>query len=97
MSAFIEPGNLGERLQSFNRNSRGAMPTLPKAMTKSITVKVEHLGYKRKLRAIGTTSARSTYFDCKEFGGKISVEQYFMMSKSYCTKKKKNRSHVYRI
>jgi eukaryotic translation initiation factor 2C len=87
MSAFIEPGNLGERLKSFNRNSRGAMPTLPKAMTKSITVKVEHLGYKRKLQAIGTTSARSTFFDCEEFGGRISVEQYFLRSKSYCTKK----------
>ena len=87
MSAFIEPGNLAERLKSFNQNSRGAMPTLPKAMTKSITVKVEHLGYKKKLRAIGTTSARDTYFDCEEFGGKISVEQYFLKSKSHYTKK----------
>lgn len=84
MSTFIEPGNLAERLKSFSQNSSGAMPTLPKAMTKCITVKVEHLGYKRKLRAIGSTSARSTYFDCEEFGGKISVEKYFLKSKSHC-------------
>ena len=80
MTAFIEPGNLAERLMSFGRNSRGAMPTLPKAMMKSISVRVQHLGYKRKLHAIGTTSARNTYFDCEEFGGRISVEQYFLKS-----------------
>ena len=80
MTAFIEPGNLAERLMSFGRSSRGAMPTLPKAMMKSISVRVQHLGYKRKLQAIGTTSARNTYFDCEEFGGKVSVEQYFLRS-----------------
>jgi eukaryotic translation initiation factor 2C len=83
MSAFIEPGNLAERLKSFSQNSRGAMLTLPKDMTKSITVKVEHLGYKKKPRAIGSMSAQDTYFDCEEFGGKISVEQYFLKSKSH--------------
>ena len=81
MSAFIEPGNLAERLKSFDQNSWGAIPTFSKAMIKSITVKVEHLGYKRKLRAIGTRSARDTRFNCEEFGGDISVEQYFLKSK----------------
>lgn len=82
MTAFIEPGNLADRIMSFSQASRGAMPTLPKAMIKSINIRVQHLGYKRKLQAIGTTSARNTYFDCEEFGGKISVEQYFLKSKS---------------
>jgi len=82
MTAFIEPGNLADRLKSFNQSSRGAMPTLPKAMIKSISVRAKHLGYKKKLFAIGTTSARNTYFDCEEFNGKISVEQYFLKSKS---------------
>ena len=62
------------------------MPTLPKAMMKGITVKVEHLGYKRKLRAIESMSARGTYFDCEEFGGNISVEQNFLKSKLHCKK-----------
>ena len=80
MTAFIEPGNLADRLRMFAQSSRGAMPTIPKAMMKSITVRVKHLGYKKKLHAVGTTSARNTYFDCEEFGGKISVEQYFLKS-----------------
>ena len=63
-------------------------------MTKSITVKVRHLGYKRKLRAIGSMSARDTYFNCEElkFGGRISVEKHFLKSKSHCIKKLLNRS-----
>ena len=85
MTAFIEPGNLADRLMAFNQNTRGAMPTLPKAMAKSITVKARHLGYKKKLHAIGTTSARNTYFDCEEFGGKISVEHYFLKSQTFHT------------
>ena len=80
MTAFIEPGNLADRLRSFNQSARGAMPTLPEAMIKGITVKTKHLGHKRKLHAIGTTPARTTYFDCEEFGGKISVDQYFVKS-----------------
>lgn len=84
MTAFIEPGNLADRLMSFNQKAHGAMPTIPKAMMKSINVRANHLGYKRKLHAIGSTSARNTYFECEEFGGKkISVEQYFLKSWSH--------------
>ncbi|KAF9530114.1 argonaute-like protein [Crepidotus variabilis] len=86
MTAFVNPGNLADRLNEFNQNSRGAMPTLPKAMVKSIRVKTLHLGYKKKLFAIGTTSARNTFFDCEELGGKTSVEQYFV--KKYKTQLK---------
>ncbi len=56
------------------------MPTLPKSMVKSIRVKTLHLGHKKKLNAIGNTPARNTFFDCEEFGGKISVEKYFQRS-----------------
>jgi eukaryotic translation initiation factor 2C len=82
MTAFIVPGNLADRLMEFSRNSRGAMPTLPKSMVKSIRVKTLHLGYKKKLNAIGNNSARNTYFDCEEFGGRVSVETYFQRSES---------------
>ncbi|KAJ7074810.1 argonaute-like protein [Mycena amicta] len=89
MTAFIEPGNLADRLLEFNRNSRGAMPSLPKAYAKSIKVKTKHLGHRKPIKAIGTTSARNTFFDCEEFGGRISVEQYFL--KKY--KMKLNHAH----
>ncbi len=56
------------------------MPTLPKGIVKSIRVRTLHLGYRKKLLAIGSTSARNTYFDCAEMGGKVSVEQYFAKS-----------------
>ncbi|KAF9476154.1 QDE2 protein [Pholiota conissans] len=78
MTAFIVPGNLAERLLEFSRNSRGSMPTLPKNMVKSIRVKTLHLGYNKKLNAIGNKNARNTVFECEEFGGKISVESYFL-------------------
>ncbi|KAJ7747645.1 argonaute-like protein [Mycena maculata] len=79
MTAFIEPGNLAEALQAFGRNSYAAMPTLPKAFAKSIKVTTQHLGFKMRkpIKNIASTSARNTFFDCEEFGGKISVENYF--------------------
>ncbi|KAJ7117885.1 argonaute-like protein [Mycena crocata] len=79
MTAFIHPGNLAEALDAFSRNSKGAMPTLPKAFAKSTKVTTQHLGYKMRkpIKAIASTSARNTYFNCEEFGGRISVEKYF--------------------
>ncbi|KAJ7577907.1 argonaute-like protein [Mycena floridula] len=77
MTAFVQPGNLAEALGAFNRNSRGAMPTLPKDMVKNIKVTTKHLGYKRRypLKAVLGTSARNTFFQGPE--GRITVEQYF--------------------
>ncbi|KAF7290752.1 Argonaute-like protein [Mycena indigotica] len=79
MTAFIEPGNLADRLFQFNTMSQGAMPNLPKAYAKSIKVTTRHLGYKMRkpLKTICGTSARNTFFNCEELGGRISVEQYF--------------------
>jgi hypothetical protein len=82
MTAFIIPGNLAQRLVEFANNSRGSMPTLPKVMVKSINVKVLHLGYRKKLNAIGATTARKTFFDSEELGGRVTVEVYFQKSES---------------
>ncbi|KXN85174.1 Protein argonaute 5 [Leucoagaricus sp. SymC.cos] len=75
MSAFLTPGNLADILFSFNRNSQGAMPTLPEKMIKSIKVRTSHLGHKKKLSQIMTTSARNTYFEKDK--KRINVENYF--------------------
>ncbi len=80
MSAFVRPGLLSEALQEFNRNSKGAMPTLPKDLIRSIKIKLTHLGYNKKLDSIGTKTPRSLTFQCEEFGGEISVESYFRKS-----------------
>ncbi|CAK5263252.1 unnamed protein product [Mycena citricolor] len=80
MTAFIQPGNLGQALQAFNRNSHGTMPTLPQAMVKSIKVTTSYLGYNKrsKIWSIGSTSARNTKFNCQQLGGMVSVETYFL-------------------
>lgn len=80
MTAFVKTGNLAERLFQ-SQDSTGALPTLSEEMKNSIKVRTRHLGHKKRIKAIGTTSARRTRFDCKEFGGKISVEDYFARSK----------------
>ncbi|KAF8063268.1 argonaute-like protein [Lyophyllum atratum] len=77
MTAFVEPGNLADALSSFGRNSKGAMPTLPKGMAR-VKVKMQHLGYTKPIKRVGTTSARNTKFDCAELGGTVTVEQYFL-------------------
>ncbi|KAK0452966.1 argonaute-like protein [Desarmillaria tabescens] len=80
MAPFVEPGNLADVLVSFNRNSSGGMPTLPKELARSIKVVTNHLGHKRryKLWEIGRKSARNTTFPCEEFGKKnMSVEEFF--------------------
>ncbi|KAJ7119645.1 Piwi-domain-containing protein [Mycena epipterygia] len=80
MTAFIEPGNLAAALLAFNQNSRGAMPTLPKAFAKSMKVTTRYLGFnmRKPIKNIASTSARNTRFKCEEFGGGIiSVESYF--------------------
>lgn len=81
MTAFVKPGNLADKLMEFRQSSSGGMPTLPKSLVKSIHIRTLHLGYKKKLFAIGSSHARGQKFDCTEFGGMISVEDYFLKSK----------------
>jgi hypothetical protein len=81
MTAFVEPGNLADALLEFAGNSRGAMPSLPSSM-KKIKIRTLHLGHKKAIFKVGTTSARITKFSCEELGGMVSVEQYFLKSAS---------------
>jgi len=81
MTAFVRPGNLADRLIE-SQDSTGGLPTLPEQMKNSIKVRTQHLGHKKSIKAIATTSARRTFFGCEEFGGKISVEDYFKRSKT---------------
>ncbi|KAJ7152964.1 argonaute-like protein [Mycena filopes] len=78
MTAFVQPGNLADALRAFSQNSRGAMPTLPKALAKSIKLTTHYLGYKKRkaIKAIAPTSARNTFFE--QDGKKVSVENYFL-------------------
>ncbi|KAH8832943.1 Piwi-domain-containing protein [Flagelloscypha sp. PMI_526] len=76
MTAFIMPGGLDKALDQF-QSRQGGLPTLPPRFAKSIKPFIRHLKGKRALKAIGIQSARETKFDCQEFGGRISVEQYF--------------------
>jgi eukaryotic translation initiation factor 2C len=81
MTAFVEACNLADALRDFQRQSRGAMPTLPNSM-KKIKVKTQHLGHKKAIFKVGTLSARDMKFPCEELGGTVSVEQYFLKSAS---------------
>ncbi|KAG7085595.1 hypothetical protein E1B28_003146 [Marasmius oreades] len=79
MAAFIDlPDNMADALLAFDQRAHGAMPTLPPALARSIRVTTSYLGYKKrsKVYAIGTTSARNTFFNHERYG-KTSVENYF--------------------
>ncbi|KAF8881571.1 argonaute-like protein [Infundibulicybe gibba] len=73
MSAFVTPGNLADALFAFNQNSKGAMPTLPKSLAKSMKIKTQHLGHTKRVFAIGSTSARNTVFECEEFRNPYNI------------------------
>ncbi|XP_006457125.1 argonaute-like protein [Agaricus bisporus var. bisporus H97] len=76
MAAFVTPGNLADKLNKFQDRSHGAMLTLPRGLVKSIKIKTTHLGYKKSVFQIMTTSARQTTFTLDN-GKKITVEKYF--------------------
>ena len=78
MSAFVSPGLLSDILFEFNRRSKGAMPTLPDKMVKSIKVRTQHLNHKKKLFQIMPTSARDTFFEKDK--KMVSVEDHFKSS-----------------
>ena len=48
---------------------------------KAIHVRTLHVGYKKKGFVIGSSRGRGQKFECAEFGGMISVEDYFLKSK----------------
>ena len=79
MTAFVDPGNLADALFAFNRNSRGAMPTLPRELMGKVKVATTHLGYKRRftIQRVGSNTARNEFFNSDQYG-RISIEQYFL-------------------
>jgi eukaryotic translation initiation factor 2C len=79
MTAFYEPGNLADAIMAFQRQSRGGVP---KSFKDKLKVRTKHLGHKKAVKAIGTTSASQTFFNCEEFGGRTSVAEYFRRSMS---------------
>ena len=60
MTAFFEPCNLADALFALGACSSGGMPTLPPGMFGKVKVKARHLGYKKQIKRVGTTSARNT-------------------------------------
>ena len=79
MTAFCAPGNLADAIMAFQRSSHGGMP---KSFREGIKVTTKHLGYnmRKALRSVTNKTAKNTFFDCAELGGKVSVEQYFKRS-----------------
>ncbi|KAF5364732.1 hypothetical protein D9757_012485 [Collybiopsis confluens] len=79
MTAFIDPGNLADALLSFNRNSRGAMPNLPRELMGKVKLTTRYMGYKKRhtIERVGPNTARKQTFILDQ-QGEISVEQYFL-------------------
>jgi eukaryotic translation initiation factor 2C len=78
MAPFHEAGKLSDALHAFDLRSRGASSTL---MEKA-KVSTRYRGYKCVkpiVRVLGT-SARMTSFHCEEYGGTITVEEFFQRS-----------------
>ncbi|TFY68777.1 hypothetical protein EVG20_g3426 [Dentipellis fragilis] len=77
MAAFHQPGNLADALRNFNMASLGADP---RSLMAKVKVSTSHLGYKRVRtikRVVPNKTARTQMFNCEEFGGMISVEDFF--------------------
>jgi eukaryotic translation initiation factor 2C len=79
MAAFYVPGNLAVAMQAFQRNT-GSMP---KEFFDRLRVVTMHRGYpvKRAIFQIMSNTPRKMRFQCEEFGGQITVEDYFRRSK----------------
>ncbi|KAI0248543.1 Piwi-domain-containing protein [Lactifluus subvellereus] len=76
MSAFHQPGNLSDALRAFSAASYDA---IPREFMRRVKVSTRYLGYKRVMtiqRVVGVSASRQT-FSCQEFGGTISVAEYY--------------------
>ncbi|PIL23408.1 Argonaute [Ganoderma sinense ZZ0214-1] len=77
MTAFYVPGNLAQRMDEFHQRTGGAMPDW---FADKLKVSTRHLGFTRTyvIHTIMTgKTARQERFNCPEFGGMVSVEQFF--------------------
>jgi hypothetical protein len=81
MSAFYEPGKLSDALRSFLGSSFDAVP---REFMRKVKVSTRYLGYKRVMtiqRVVSSSAVRQT-FNCQEYGGVISIRDYFHRSAS---------------
>ena len=81
MSAFHQPGRLSDALRAFSVTSYDA---IPREFMRKVKVSTTYLGYKRVMtiqRVVGVSANRQTFL-CQEFGGTISVAEYFFKSAS---------------
>ncbi|KAI0821782.1 Piwi-domain-containing protein [Trametes gibbosa] len=79
MTAFYTPGNLAQAMLAFSRDSSGGMP---RGFVDKLKVTTRHLGYTKKhtiFKVMTGHTARSTRFDCAEFGRQVSVEEFFKL------------------
>ncbi|KAH9017046.1 Piwi-domain-containing protein [Lactarius hengduanensis] len=85
MAAFYEPGKLSDALHAFRSRSRGA---IPQDFLAKVKVSTNYRGYKcvRAIFRISDVSAKKHKFSSKEYGRKVTVEEYF--SKTYGIKLK---------
>ncbi|KAI9453205.1 Piwi-domain-containing protein [Lactarius psammicola] len=76
MAAFYEPGKLSDALRAFHSHSRGA---IPQDLLAKVKISTSYRGYKcvRAIFRILDVSAKKQKFFCKEYGRKVSVEEYF--------------------
>jgi eukaryotic translation initiation factor 2C len=64
-------------MEDFRASSFGARVNV---FVKGVRVKTTHLGYKKTVKNLHSKNARQEKFNCAEFGGLISVEDYFTRS-----------------
>ncbi|KAI0273257.1 ribonuclease H-like domain-containing protein [Russula aff. rugulosa BPL654] len=77
MSAFYEPGKLADALRAF---LMGSFDAIPREFMRKVKVSTRYLGYKRVMtinRVVSSSASRQT-FNCEEFGGRISIKDYFL-------------------
>ena len=95
MSAFHEPGRLSDAIRAFSGASYDA---IPREFMRKVKVSTRYLGYKRVMtiqRVVGVSAKRQT-FPCQEFGGTISVADYYFKSASlslYISPRRGSDSH----
>lgn len=80
MAAFYEPGNLAQAMDAF-RDQVGSMPSW---FSNQLKVETKHLGYARKytILSVASTTADTTSFSCAEYGRKVTVAEFFRLSRS---------------
>jgi eukaryotic translation initiation factor 2C len=77
-TAFYTPGNLADAMITASRATFGASLG---SFVRTIRVQTTHLGYRKTVKSLSKQTPKEYKFDCAEFGGMISVEDYFRRSK----------------